>query len=144
MLETPNAMIDGGSIVNDFKMRATGYLMACSNLQLTGYFNDVKKHIEFIADDAYSSNYKEITIRLYTEPNPPKEELENLKFLFERIEDVRIKVNLVHVKNVSKQEMEEIISYANTLNSGLTTFQTDEQKREAYKQGVPDYSGEDH
>lgn len=130
-------MIDGGNVVNDFKRRSTGYLMACSNLQLTGYFEDVKRHVDYIAGDAYSNNYDEITIRLYTENNPPETELDNLKFLFQRLEDVRIKVNLVHVKNVSKQHMGEIISYANALNSSMTKHQDYDAKLNQVKKGLP-------
>ena len=133
----PNVMIDGGNVVNDFKRRSTGYLMACSNLQLTGYFEDVKRHVDYIAGDAYSNNYDEITIRLYTENNPPETELDNLKFLFQRLEDVRIKVNLVHVKNVSKQHMGEIISYANALNSSMTKHQDYDAKLNQVKKGLP-------
>ena len=137
MKEVYAVMIDGDNYADDFKIRCTSYLMACSNLQLAGYFEDVKRHVEFIAEDAYKKGYEEITIRLYTEPNPPVDELEHLKSLFEKIEDVRIKVNLVHVKNVSKQHMGEIISFANIINSGLTTFQTDDEKREELKKWLP-------
>lgn len=134
-------MIDGNNEVDDFKSRSAGYLMAVSNLTFEKHIDDVDKHIEFIEQDALLSGHGEITVRLYTETNPYHGGIEHIK---SRLEKTFLTINFVHVKNVDSKQMEEIISFANMLNSGITTQQTHEQNQRNYNEATPDFSGEDH
>ena len=134
-------MIDGENKLEDFKLRAQSYLIACSNRMIEESPNEISNHIDFVKQDSEASSHQKPTIRLYTEFNASED---GVKFIKAKIIHKIPNVLIQHVANVPRNQMEEIISFANMLNSGITTQQTHEQNQRNYNEATPDFSGEDH
>lgn len=124
------------NFVKDFKSRASTYLVACSAYMLShkGTLNSISEHIDFILQDSASSGFPETTIRLYTEVNSLESGINLVKnYIMNNFDNVHIK----HLKDVPTDQMEEIISFANAINSGLTYMQSNEQKRQEFQENFP-------
>ena len=125
---------DGHKHAMDFKIRSQTYLVACSARMLSDEesLTKVKEHAEFIREDSEKSNLLLVRIRLYTEKDSSANGISLVKG---SLRDLIDNVQIEHIKDVSPDEMLEILDFCNNRDLGYNVdFETIEQSKEQKEQ----------
>ncbi len=131
-----HAMDFGHKHAMDFKIRSQTYLVACSARMLSDEesLTKVKEHAEFIKEDSEKSNLRLVRIRLYTEKDSSTNGISLVKG---SLRDLIDNVHIEHIKDVSPDEMLEILDFCNNRDLGYNVdFETIEQSKEQKEKEV--------